>query len=71
MKLIGGRRFTSNPFRYSGVVYGCDFVESRYVTYAIRSLTKNSLVSRVRASGMKYKSPLQIDEQSSVELRQI
>jgi len=70
MKLIGGRRFTSNPFRYSGVVYGCDFVESRYVTYAIRSLAKDPLTSGSRASGLKYKAPLQIDEQTSAELRQ-
>lgn len=69
MKLIGRRRFTSDPFRYEGVVYGCDFIESRYVTDRIHTLLGD--VFRRTRSWVSTKPPLQIDEQASAELRRV
>lgn len=64
LPIIGRRRFTPDPWRYEGVVYGCDYIDSR-----LMDSIRITLHMRTEDIGMRIKPPLQIDEQANVELR--
>lgn len=65
LPIIGRRRFTSDPWRYAGVVYGCDYIDSRLVSDVGIAFTL-----KMTDHNMRIKPPLQIDEQANAELRQ-
>lgn len=64
LPIIGRRRFTSDPWRYAGVVYGCDYIDSRLIDSVSMTLTLEAT-----DEDMPVKPPIQIDEQANVELR--
>lgn len=65
LSIVGRRRFTSDPWRYAGVVYGCDYIDSRLINSVSMMLTLKAANKE-----MRVKPPIEIDEQANAELRQ-